>query len=395
MAETEVLPLGSDTSEKKYPIRQIFSDHLDEILKMPGLTDEQRSTARMIGMCRTSRLGVIASYCPECKTLSIRYPVCNNHNCPSCQHTSEKAWVAQKETEVIPGIPYYHIILTVPHQLNELIRMNPKLLLNKLFSCSANAVIDMCKDKRFLGATPGIISVLHTWQQNLLPHYHVHMIVSGGGLDPAGNFISVSGDRFFLPMKAITKLFRQKMMDAVRRLWKRNLLTVPQNCCYSNADGWHSFCDSLYKIKWVGKIVKTFNGNGNAIEYLGRYVFRTAISNNRIRDYDGKTVTFSVTNRKTGIKQNISLPAMEFIRRFLSHVLPKSFCRVRYYGFLSNSKKNANLVMIHRQRKLSEYSPSPLRGANKQQLFMILWGVDISVCSCCGTKLIVLPRASP
>lgn len=391
---------------RKYLIRQIFHDHWDEIRTMPSLSEAQRSAALLISMCKTEEMGFNATFCPNCG-IQLHYASCNNRNCPCCQWPSQQGWIAQRENEVIQGIPYYHVILTVPHDLNPLIRLNEKLLLSKLFSCSSQAVIDLSKDKHFLGAVPGIVSVLHTWQQNLLPHYHVHMIVSGGGLNPLGQFVSQNDSSrnrkkkpeyeggFFLPLPALTNLFRGKLMDTVKRLWKKNQLTLPKGNIYTDSNGWAAFCDKLYEMKWVGHIVKTFNGKGNAIEYLARYTFRTAISNSRIMDYDGKTVTFSVTNRDTGEKEPVRLPAMEFIRRYLSHVLPKGFTRVRYSGFLSNACKTRRLKSIHRQRHLSAYTPSPLTGASKRETFLILWNTDISICKCCGAQLIHLPRGQP
>ena len=196
-----------------YPIRQIFQDHQKEIWKMP-LNDAQRQAARMIAMCRTEELGFSAAYCPNCGK-QLHYISCNNRNCPCCQWSSQQEWILLRENEVIAGIPYYHIILTVPHELNPLILLNESLLLGKLFSCSSRAVIDLCGDRRFLGVVPGIISVLHTWRQDLLVHYHIHMIVSGGGLNTLGQFIvqrDPSRNRkkqpefeggFFLPMAAL------------------------------------------------------------------------------------------------------------------------------------------------------------------------------------------------
>jgi len=389
----------------KYLIRQIFQDYRDEIRTLPSLSDTQRSAALLISMCKTEEMGFNASFCPNCG-IQLHYASCNNRNCPCCQWPSQQKWIAQRESEVIPEIPYYHIVLTVPHDLNPLFLMNEKLLLGKLFLCSSQAVIDLCKDKHFLGAVPGIVSVLHTWRQDLLPHYHIHMIVSGGGLNPLGQFISqnasprnrkktVYDGGFFLPMAALTKLFRGKLMDAVKSLWKRNLLTLPKANIYTDPNGWNAFCEKLYTTKWVGHIVRTFNGKGNAIDYLARYTFRTAISNSRIQNYDGKTVSFSVTNRDTGEMELVSLPAMEFIRRFLTHVLPKGFTRVRYSGFLSNAWKTRKLKSIHRQLRLSTYVPSPLTGASMRDLFLTLWNTDISVCKCCGAHLIHLPRGQP
>ena len=224
----------------KYLIRQIFHDHRDEIRSIPSLSDTQKSAALLISMCKTEELGFNASLCPNCG-IQLHYASCNNRNCPCCQWPSQQGWIAQRENEVIPEIPYYHVILTVPHDLNPLIRLNEKLLLGKLFSCSSQAVIDLSKDRHFLGAVPGIVSVLHTWRQDLLPHYHVHMIVSGGGLNHLGQFISQNDPSrnrkkkpeyeggFFLPMPALMKLFRGKLMAAVKGLWKKNLLVLPNN----------------------------------------------------------------------------------------------------------------------------------------------------------------------
>lgn len=393
-----------------YPIRQIFHDHLPVILGNTELTSEQKKAARCIANCKTSAMGFNASYCPECKTLKLHYASCNNRNCPCCQYPSQQAWIEQRKNEVIPDIPYYHIILTVPHLLNDLIIANQRLLLKALFQSSSQAILEMCEDMRFLGATPGVISVLHTWSQELRPHFHIHMIVSGGGLNSLGQFISVTDrhnwskreDRqrpndFFLPLSALTKLFRGKMMDAVKKLMAKHRLSIPATNQeqYLDPVQWSSLCDKLYDTDWVGKIVKTFNGNGNAVEYLARYTFKTAISNGRIVNYDGTTVTIRTTNRETREPKDVALPVMIFIRRFLSHVLPSGFTRVRYSGFLSNSCKTKRLSSIHRQRKLKEYNPSPLAGASKITLVKVLFHKDFSCCPSCGATLIQLPRGRP
>ena len=176
---------------EKYPIRKIFRDSLPGILKNPVFTAEQKKAAACIAMCKTPDLGFNASYCPQCDKLFVHYASCNNRNCPCCQNPSQQAWVAQRDNEVIPDIPYYHIILTVPHLLNDLIIANQKELLGALFQSASQAAIELCQDRKFLGAVPGIVVVLHTWSQRLLPHFHIHMIVSGGGLDSLGQFVSI------------------------------------------------------------------------------------------------------------------------------------------------------------------------------------------------------------
>lgn len=394
----------------EYPIRKIFSDHLPAILADNSITEEQKKAAVCISRCKTPALGFNASYCPECGKLYLHYASCNNRNCPCCQYPSQQAWVAQRSEEVIPDIPYYHIILTVPHILNDLILANQRVLLGELFRCSAQAVIDLSRDPRVLGAVPGIISVLHTWSQRLNPHFHIHMIVSGGGLNHMGQFIALQEKRshhkqkssssmndFFLSMHALTALFRGKMMSSVKRLLESGKLIIPVKDEGRLLDPFERqfFYSSLYETEWVGKIVKTFNGNGNAIEYLARYTFKTAISNGRISKYDGTSVTIRVTDREKQEKKEVTMPALEFVQRFLMHVLPRGFTRVRYFGFLSNAHRTQNLISIHRQRKLKEYKPSVLVGASKRKIFEELFHVDFRRCSHCGSLLIQLPRGRP
>ena len=393
----------------KYPIRQIFRDHLPVILGNPELTDLQKKVAKSISKCKTPEMGFNASYCPECKRLNLHYASCNNRNCPCCQYPSQQAWIEQRKNEVISDIPYYHIILTVPHPLNDLIFANQKSLLGKLFQCSSQAVLEMCADRKYLGATPGIISVLHTWSQKLLPHFHIHMIVSGGGLNSLGQFVSLTDkhswrtgkhqqceDGFFLPMRALTALFRGKMLDAVKRLMAAGKLSFPEHNQeqYLDPIQWSSFCSRLYAMDWVGKIVQTFNGKGNAVNYLARYTFKTAISNSRVK-YENGIVTVRVSDRKTLETKELPIPAVEFINRFLCHVLPSGFTRVRYFGFLSNSCKTRCLSSIHRQRKLKEYTPSPLTGASKLTVLKVLFQRDYSCCPACGALLLQLPRGRP
>lgn len=398
----------------KYPIRQIFRDWLPKITCSEDFNDEQKKAADRISKCKTTGIGMNASFCPNCNRLFLHYASCSNRNCPCCQYPSQQAWIEQRKNEVIPDTPYFHIILTVPHLLNDLILANPKTLLSALFRSSSEAVLELCREKRFLGATPGIISVLHTWSQRLLTHFHMHMIVSAGGLDRTGRFVSLSekelserqkdanhqtgqDSHFFLPMSALKKLFRGKMMDTVRTLLKEGKLAIPSENedLYLDPGQWNRFCSKLYSEDWVGKIVQTFQGRGNAIEYLARYTFKTAICNNRIVGYDGKTVTICITDRDSGKKQEYPMPAMTFISRFLTHVLPKGFTRVRYSGILSNARKKKSLSTIYRLLKRREYTPSPLAGASKAQIFKELYHIDFNVCSCCGERLIRLPRGRP
>lgn len=410
-ASDDLTPISVEEpdAEKQYLIRDIFRDQLDKVLRSSHYSERQKKAAMCIAMCKTKELGYNASWCPQCRVLRLHYRSCNNRNCPSCQYPMQQKWVMERKNEVIPDVPYYHIVLTIPHELNPIIQANSKLLLNDLFSCSSASVIEMCKDAHRLGAVPGIISVLHTWTQELLPHYHIHMIISGGGLNPMGKFVSLKDVRgrrkrrkpgqrndYFLPMTALTKLFQGKMMASLRRHWNAGKLVFPDNQQFlSQPDQWNYFCQQLYETDWVGHLKATFNGKGNAIEYLARYTFKTAISNGRIKSYDGQNVTFETTDRDTGKKEPKTISASEFVRRFLCHILPQGFSRVRYSGFLANGRKTKNLSRIHRLLHMVAYVPLNLNKQGMRKLIELLTGKDVGRCPTCGCDLSYWSRASP
>ena len=372
-----------------YTIRQIFSEHPEYWEKDSGvvLTPEQREAAWCIANCKTRNMGgFTASYCPKCGYSSLHYKSCGNRNCPSCQYPLQQQWIEDRRKEVVPGQPYYHVILTCDHRLNPLFACNQKLLVGLYFSCASAAVIDLCRDTHYLGGTPGIIAVLHSWRQDLLPHWHLHCIISGCGLTSDKRFVSILDKKksrsnqpledtsdadtsdciddeddesenkdadhadFFLPLAALMNLFRNKFMDGLRDLWKTHQLVIPDSHMeWNDFSTWASFCREVSKTKWIGKIVKAFHPHGttDAIDYLARYVFRTAISNNRIVRYDGEHVTFTVRdNHNPGQKKECTLHVKEFIHRFLFHVLDKYVTRVRYSGYLCNNQRKKNLQLI-------------------------------------------------
>ena len=372
--------------EHPYYIRQIFRDHPECWDENSGvaLSQEQRNAAWSIANCKTRDIGdFTAEYCPKCGYSRLHYRSCGNRNCPNCQYASQLEWVANRKLEVVPGQPYYHLIFTCDHRLNILFAVNQKPLIALFFTCVSAAIIEFCKDPRYLGATPGIISVLHSWTQDLRHHWHLHCIVSGCGLTDDQRFVSIldvnrarhasrnsgnakvtptddkggegssdtfEGNDYFLPMKPLMNLVRNKFMDGLRKLWEERKLIIPESHPeWNDLTCWSEYCNDIASTKWVGKLVKAFHGQGkvDAIEYLARYVYRTAISNSRILSYDGKNVTFSVRdNDNPGETLTKVLPADEFIHRFLSHVLDKGISRVRYSGFLSNSQRAKNLRLI-------------------------------------------------
>ncbi len=281
----------------------------------------------------------------------------------------------KRRAEVIDS-PYFHVVFTLPHELNPLIYCNQKLLYGLLHKCCAQTLQELSADKRYLGAVPGIIQILHTWNQELSYHVHMHCIVSGGGLTK-DHRIRSSSLKFFIPVRILKDKFKGKYLALLDSLHQNGSLVFSPSCTALKDDSlWRAFKDSLYAKDWCPYIKETFNGFGNAIEYLGRYTHKIAISNSRILSVTQDFVTFSARGIKPGEpKRKISLGHTEFIRRFLMHVLPSGFQKIRYYGFLNNRMKTHNLRVIFRlqggQRFRQRYA-----GMAMAELLKAVWNFD-------------------
>lgn len=371
-----------------YPIRDIFQLFYDDYADGHPVSREQQKAADCISKCKTGLLGHNISYCESCGYEKIHYSSCNNRDCPCCQQPLEKKWVMEREAELIEGIAYYHVIFTIPHELNDLIYENQKLLYDLLFSSATDTLLTQCKDKKYMGATPGIVSVLHTWGQQLNYHPHLHVAISGGGLNHSGNFIETKHKGFIIPESVIAGMFRGKYLYKLKKYHDSGKLSFSGNCTYlRNRYEWSEFIDSLYRKKWCPFVKETFNGNGNAMAYLARYAYRTAISNSRISSINGDDVSFSYTDYTDhNTKKVKTVSGSEFIRLFLQHILPKGFHRVRFSGYLSNCRKSKNLKHIHRLRG-TLYTGNPVKGKNTAELLLMIYNVDISKCPCCQRLL--------
>ena len=301
-----------------YPIREVFKDSLEWFLQEHSPSVEQLSAANAISKCKTGDLGYNASICDDCGHVELHSCSCRNRNCPSCQSVLKEVWIDKRRSEVLDA-KYFHVVFTVPHQLNELFLANQRLLYDLLFSAASQTLLTLSRDKRYLGAEPGIIMVLHTWGQTLAYHPHVHCIISGAGLTRDHRLVK-SGKSFFIPIKAAMKVFRGKFLAALKSYRSSGRLIIPDSCFdLTLPEGWQSFVDRLYSTDWCPYIKETFNGNGNAISYLGRYTHRVAISNGRITDMTDDTVSFWYKDyRDHNTRKEMTLSHEEFIRRFLT-----------------------------------------------------------------------------
>ena len=278
--------------------------------------------------------------CKSCGVESISYNSCRNRHCPKCQVINKERWIIDRESELLP-VPYYHIVFTLPHHFNELLPNHDKELYNALFSASWQTIQNFASDPKYLGAKTGMVSILHTWGQQLWLHPHVHCIVPGGGITPSDKWKPCRYKKKYLfPKRALSEVFRAKFMAALRQKLK-----VPQH-----------IAKKAFKTKWVVYAKRPFASPKTVIEYLGRYTHKVAISNHRLIDVNEKMVSFHYKDYRDAAKQKqVSLTGTEFLRRFSGHILPSGFVRIRHYGFLASKNKSSQLNIAKKDLRQPEW----------------------------------------
>jgi len=365
-------------------IQEVFNRFYSSYLKIHGVNSAYDKVARAIMNCKTGTLGSNATICDECGHIEIHHNSCRNRHCPNCQAIPKALWIDARKSEIVDA-PYYHVVFTIPSELNGLFFANQSALYSLFHKCVAKTLLELSADKKYLGAKPGIIQVLHTWGQKLDYHPHIHCIISGGGLSPLNTFKSVDSD-FFIPVWVLSKKFRGKFLALLNEEYSKGKLSCSYSIRHLLDDyNWKSFIDSLYRKEWIPFIKETFNGQGNALEYLGRYTHRIAISNSRILNVTDTDVTFKVKDYSTNQDTELTLSGVEFIRRFLMHVLPKGFVKIRNYGFLSNSIKTKCLRIIRTQTRNLK-NKAELADLKTDALLLILFGIDVHLCPKCNSK---------
>jgi Putative transposase/Transposase zinc-binding domain len=315
-------------------------------------------------------LGGHVQACAQCGYRQPSYNSCRNRHCPKCQAAARAAWLEERRAELLP-VPYFHVVFTLPALLAPLALQNKRLLYSMLFACTAETLQEIAATPRHLGARIGFLAVLHTWGQNLHHHPHVHCVVPGGGLAPDNSRWIACRKNFFLPVKVLSRLFRGKFLDRLRQVYTDHQLT----CCGSLAtlNDPHAFDELLkraYQTEWVVYAKPPFGGPEQVLKYLARYTHRVAISNGRLLKLEEGTVTFRWKNYAHGNRSQImTLTALEFIRRFLLHVLPQGFVRIRHYGFLCNRQRHLIEVcraLLDRPTPPEEPLVQPLRETDQQ-----------------------------
>jgi len=338
---------------------------------------------RAIERCRTAALGGHRDQCERCGHQAISYNSCRNRHCPKCQTNSRNKWLAVRQQELLPA-DYYHLVFSVPHTLVPHIWQNRKALFKLLFDASAATLLEVAADPKHLGAQIGFLGVLHTWGQTLQPHPHIHYVVPGGGLSPDHTKWIRAPTHFFLPVKVLSRVFRGKFVAGLKRAFRQNELAFFGPCQPLNEEkAFAAFLRTLFREDWVVYAKRPFGGPEHVLHYLARYTHRVAISNHRLVNVTDTHVSFRWKDYAHHSKCRVmTLSHEEFLRRFLKHVLPRGFSRIRYFGLLANRRRGELLPLC---RTLLLARPEPVQSTPAAAA--VLWK-----CPCCQGAMRLIER---
>lgn len=364
-------------------VQDIFHQFQEQFKQKYSLSPQQAKTSRDIMSCRTAALGGHASLCEACGHLAIRYNSCRNRHCPLCQGIKKDIWVDKRSKDILHA-PYFHNVFTIPKELHPLIYQNQELLYNLMYKAVAQTLIELSQDTKYLGAQIGFFSLLHTWSQDLHYHPHIHTVILAGGLTKDNRWQS-SSNKFFIPVKVLSKKFRGRFLHYLKQYYHQNLLvfhgTAQQ---YQHRKTFSNLLNQCYNKDWYSYTKRTFSGPLAVVKYLGKYTHRIAISNARIAAMNEDTVTINVKDRKNNNQtKKITLKGVEFIRRFLMHVLPKGFVKIRHYGLLANRNKKTKLELSRKLTGSPTYK-AIFEGLGTEEILSIIIGRDINLCLSCG-----------
>ena len=351
---------------------------------------DQMKVMSAIESCRTAALGGHVARCEDCAHTVIAYNSCRNRHCPKCQGAAAKEWLAEREAELLP-VPYFHLVFTLPGPIADIAYQNKAVIYDLLFKAAAEATLTIASDPKHLGARIGITAVLHTWGSALTHHPHVHMIVPGGGLSDNGERWIACRPTFFLPVRVLSRLFRRLFLKMLTMAHEANRLAFfGDNVALTDNGAFATFLAPLRKAEWVVYAKKPFGGPQAVLAYLSRYTHRLAISNRRLISAADNGVTFKWKDYRIegpGRYKTMTLPTHEFIRRFLIHVLPKRFHRIRHYGLFANDNRAANVARARKVLAVPSASKGPetpeATTADEPRVLP-------RPCPCCGGRMIII-----
>jgi len=371
--------------EKQPEVADIFRMYGKKYRKENKLQPEQFKAMRLIEMCRTSELSGHSEVCNHCGFEQNSYNSCRNRHCPKCQTLVKEKWINDRKSELLP-CPYFHNVFTLPHELNPLILTNMSVMLAILFAAVKETLKCFAKDPqwRLIGQL-GFISVLHTWNQKLRDHFHLHCIIPAGVLSFDKKKWVSAGEKYLFRVESLAKEFKKRYLQKLEKAYDLDKLCFCGNTStLANRDNFMRLIDTLWGKQWITYSKQPFGGPEQVLEYLGRYTHRIGITNNRIVSIEEGKVIFNYRDRADENKvKEITVKAEEFIRRFLLHVLPNGFMKIRYFGFLAHTNKR-NCIPLLRQLINPDAEISEKLIETVHEIMMRLTGIDISICPECG-----------
>ena len=378
---------AAPAQQVRIELADVFACYAAGYFDSHATTHTQRKVSRAIVRCRTAALGGHREWCRRCGYQRYLYHSCRNRHCPKCQSLAKASWLENRHAELLPT-PYFHNVFTLPHELNPLLlasERNRRALLDLLFHAVAETLLTF--GRNHLGGKVGFSLVLHTWDQQIRDHFHVHCVIAGGAIAEDGSKWLPAGKNFLFSVRALSKVFRAKYIEGLQQLLDKNELDLPPRLSgLTTSDGRRRWMRLVRRKAWIVYSKAPFAGPRKLLDYLGRYTHRVAISNHRLLSCDDGQVRFTYRDRSDGDRRKIaSLPGEEFIRRFLLHVLPPGFMRIRHYGFLANRAKKTCLAQCREQ--LGTPSPEPAEVKTVADWIRDLTGIDITRCPHCGAPL--------
>ncbi len=375
-------------------VARIFRDCGEDYRNNHPLSSQQQKAMEDIESCRTSALGGHIDLCSNgCGYASVSYNSCRNRHCPKCQSLKQAKWLEERTERLLP-VPYFHLVVTLPHELNPIAFWNQRLVFTMFFDAACRALLEFAASYERLRAQVGFTAVLHTWDQDLNLHPHLHMLVTGGGLSPEGDRWLSAKNSFLVPVKALSKIIRAKFTQSLGEAFQAGAIKGNGQCLKNSAE-FKRFLRKLIRKKWIVYCKEPFGGSQKVYHYLSRYTYRVAISNHRLVSFANGIISFYARdNNNVGEKRIVTTSVEEFIRRFLLHILPPRFVKIRHFGLLAPSNAKTKLerarTLINQQRPPSETEPVPQKfnpsttTKTWQEMIRDLTGIDLTTCPQCG-----------
>ncbi|ETR68107.1 MAG: transposase [Candidatus Magnetoglobus multicellularis str. Araruama] len=345
------------TIQPKFTVADIFNRFMDDYLKNHSVPYHYEKVINDIQNCGTGYFGYTLLECDNCGEIEITNNSCGNRHCPSCQGGKQRIWVQQQIDNLLPVLNY-HVVFTIPAMLNDLCMYNEQLLYELLFKASAETLKQFGRDEKWLGAELGFFGILHTWGQTNWIHPHIHYLVPGGGLDGDKWKDVKYGGKFLFPVRALSIVFRGKFIQGLKKLYYKSKLTIPESMNIQNSKDFESFLDVLVARNWIAYSKAPFKTPEAVVKYIGYYSHRVALSNNRIKSIDNKHVVISYKDYKDNKKEkDLKLTGEDFIDRFLFHILPANFHKLRYFGIFANGNTEKREKAVQALKEAGRYKP--------------------------------------